>query len=669
MNEKQAKDRIGILRQLLEKYRYEYHVIDYPTVSDYLYDSLLSELSSLETKFPKLDHPMSPTHRVGGSLQKGFKKVVHEIKQWSYDNVFDFEGLVAWEKRLINILEKGKIKSIPTYVCELKIDGLKVVLTYEQGVLVNAATRGDGMTGEDITENIKTVRSIPTFLSNPLNITVIGEAWIGQKELAKINRQRVGDGEPEYANTRNLAAGTLRQLDSRTVSNRNIQMFVYDIDGPDAPDEQIKELTLLKELGFKVNAHSKYCKNLKEIQNFYDGWSKKRNNEDYGVDGVVIKVNERVLCDVLGYTAKSPRYGIAYKFPSEEVSTVLKGISVQVGRTGAITPVAELDPVLVYGSVVSRATLHNKDEIKRLDLRIGDTVVLRKAGDVIPEIVSVIKDLRPKSARVFNMPTACPACNTELKNIGSGKDISVALYCTKAECPAKEYKKFVYFVSKKAFDIDGLGEKIIEEFLSLGIISNMADIFKIRHEDIMHLEGFGEKSASNLMESIKKSKNINFDRFVYALGIPGVGDETAKDLSRTYQSIDEFLMADFESLNNIFGIGDKIATEIVRWNSTSKNKKLIKELQKHVVIKYNKTNVGIGHLKGLTFVLTGTLKNHSRDDIKSMIEQNGGKVLSSVSKSTSFLVAGDNPGSKLANAQRLGVDILNEEQFLKKIKT
>ena len=669
MNEKQAKDRIGILRQLLEKYRYEYHVIDYPTVSDYLYDSLLSELASLETKFPKLDHPMSPTHRVGGSLQKGFKKVVHEIKQWSYDNVFDFEGLVAWEKRLINILEKEKIKSIPTYVCELKIDGLKVVLTYEQGVLVNAATRGDGITGEDITENIKTVRSIPKFLSKPLNITVIGEAWIGQKELAKINRQRVGDGEPEYANTRNLAAGTLRQLDSRTVSNRNIQMFVYDIDGPDAPDEQIKELALLKELGFKVNTHSKYCKNLKEIQNFYDGWSKKRNNEDYGVDGVVIKVNERVLCDVLGYTAKSPRYGIAYKFPSEEVSTVLKGISVQVGRTGTITPVAELDPVLVYGSVVSRATLHNKDEIKRLDLRIGDTVVLRKAGDVIPEIVSVIKDLRPKSARVFNMPTVCPACNTELKNIGSGKDISVALYCTNTECPAKEYKKFVYFVSKKAFDIDGLGEKIIEEFLSLGIISNIADIFKIRHEDIMHLEGFGEKSASNLMESIKKSKNINFDRFVYALGIPGVGDETAKDLSRTYQSIDEFLMADFESLNNIFGIGDKIATEIVRWNSTSKNKKLIKELQKHVVIKYNKTNVGIGHLKGLTFVLTGTLKNHSRDDIKSMIEQNGGKVLSSVSKSTSFLVAGDNPGSKLANAQRLGVDILNEEQFLKKIKT
>lgn len=672
MNKSEAKKRIQELRLLLEHHRYLYHTLDAPEISDEIYDSLLRELDGLEKKYPELDHAMSPTHRVGGKPLKEFKKVKHEVAQWSYDNVFSFAELIAWEKKLLNILEKENIKARPTYVAELKIDGLKIVLTYEEGVLVRAATRGDGEVGEDITENVKTIKSIPLFLPDSVSMTVIGEAWIDKSQLEKINKERADQGLPLYANTRNFAAGTLRQLDPNIVAKRNIHIFAYDIEGAKGKQifqSQWQELELLKKLGFEVNTDSRKCESLEEAQAFYVSWIESRHKKSYGIDGLVIKVNEQALCERLGYTAKAPRFGIAYKFPAEEVTTILRAITLQVGRTGAITPVAELDPVRVAGSLVKRATLHNREEIERLDVRVGDTVSLRKAGDVIPEIFDVIKSLRPKNAKKFNMPSLCPECNSTLKNETSvSGEESVALYCKNPDCPAKHRENIIHFVSRKALNIDGLGERILETFIDLGLIHTYADIFRLKKEDIEGLPGFGEKSAQNLIDAITDAKKQSFDRFLYALGIRHVGEETARLLASHIKEPEKVFQIREEEIENLYGIGGAVAKSFISWFKDARNKKMYEDVLSYLEIESFSVEKVDTSLSGKIFVLTGTLVKFSREKAGEEIRKRGGVVTNTVSSKTSFVIAGENPGSKLDEALKKDVPVLQEAQFLDLIK-
>lgn len=551
---KQIVQRVEELRKILEHHRVLYHVYDSPEISDTAYDSLLQELANLEKENPELDVPTSPTHRIGGEPLPAFKKVSHSVKQWSFDNVFNFEELKHWDERNKTLLQKSEVIENVSYLAELKIDGLKVVLTYKDGIFVQAATRGDGEIGEDITENIRTVKSIPLELPEAVSITVIGEAWMKKKDLLKINKEREQEGLPVYANTRNLAAGTLRQLDPKVVAKRNIQIFAYDLEGEDVPETQEKELKLLSKYGFLVNPDRKVCKDLHEVEEFYKIWIPKKNNQDYGIDGVVIKINERSVWQTLGYTAKSPRGGIAYKFPAEEVTTVLENIIFQVGRTGAITPVAILRSVLLAGSTVARATLHNEEEIKRLDVRIGDTVFLRKAGDVIPEIFDTVKSLRPKNAKPFTMISSCPECKSTLVKEEVLGATSVAWYCKNNECPAKHLENLTHFVSKKAMNIDGLGEKIIETLHTLGLITDQVSFYHLQKKDIEVLEGFGEKSADNLIESIDASRKVPLHRFLYSLGIRHVGEQTAKDIAKHFHTFEEFRKASYEALSEVEGM-------------------------------------------------------------------------------------------------------------------
>lgn len=667
MNSEQAKKRIQQLRLLLEHHRHLYHTKDAPEISDQVYDSLMQELATLEVQFPMFDSPMSPTHRVGGNVLSQFKKVTHEVRQWSFDNVFDFTELSGWEERNLKILQKAGITKKPSYVAELKIDGLKIVLTYVDGVFVRGATRGDGTVGEDITENIKTIKTIPLFLSEPISCTVIGEAWMGHSDLEVINKERQAAGEPVYANTRNFAAGTLRQLDPKIVAERNIQIFAYDIEKYTgvAPKTQYEELQFLESLGFQVNPHAKYCATLNDVQKYYDLWGPKKEKQDYGIDGVVVKINEPNLCEELGFTAKAPRFGIAYKFKAEEVTTELLNVTWQVGRTGAITPVAELKPVRVAGSLVKRATLHNVDEITRLGVYIGDTVSLRKAGDVIPEIFDVFVSLRPKTASKIVVPKKCPACRTVLvKEVDALGELSVALYCKNTECPAKKRENLIHFVSKKGLNIEGMGEKIVEEFVDLGLIHTRADIFRLHKDDIEGLEGFGEKSAEKLISSIMKARKVSFSRFLFALGIRHVGEETARDIANHFGTMTKLEKATEEEINSIPRIGVQIAQSLRTWFSDITNTKELTDLLQYIQIE-KESKPTSATFSGKTFVITGTLSSMSRDEAKAAVLDRGGKVSSSVSSKTNYVVAGDEPGSKYTDAQKLGVSILDEKAFLK----
>ena len=672
MNKQEAKIRIDELRNLLEKHRVLYHVHDAPTISDEVYDSLMAELARLEKEYPEFISVTSPTHRIGGEPLDHFVKVKHEIKQWSFDNVFSFQELTDWEDRNLTILKKAGITKKPSYVAEMKIDGLKVILTYKDSAFVCGATRGDGEVGEDITENIKTVKVIPLTLADlpaqagKNSITVIGEAWMKKKDLEKINKDRARQGLALYANTRNLTAGTLRQLDPKVVAGRNIQIYAYDIEQSDLSSQE-EELNFLEKNNFLVNKDRKVCHNLKEVQEFYESWINKRKTQDYGIDGLVVKINERDIWDALGYTAKSPRGGIAYKFPAEEVATKLLSITMQVGRTGVVTPVAELEPVLLAGSVVSRATLHNADEIKRLDIRIGDTVQLRKAGDVIPEIFGVFKELRAKNAKEFIMPTHCPECNSvlEKENVGLStklevnKNSSVGVYCKNKNCPAKHLEGLIHFVSKKGMNIEELGQKTVEIFHDIGIISDMASIFNLKKTDIEGLEGFGEKSADNIIASIEKSRTVPLHKFLFALGIRHLGEQTAKDIANNFRDFNKIQNANYESLIAVEGVGEKVSVSIVDYFEDEHNKILLEKLVKEIKIISEKK--GEGKLNGLTFVITGTLATLSRDEAKEIIEKNGGHVSGSVSAKTNYLLCGENAGSKLAEANKFGVKVVNEE--------
>ncbi|KND52124.1 MAG: DNA ligase, NAD-dependent, partial [Parcubacteria bacterium C7867-003] len=599
-----------------------------------------------------------------GEPLKEFVKVEHQTSQWSFDDAFSFEGLQKWQEKTQNFIKKSSLeKEKVEYCCELKIDGLKIILTYEKGKLVRGATRGDGKVGEDVTNNVKTIKSVPLELNKKVDIVVVGEAWMGKKDLEKLNKTRVKNGEDPFANTRNVAAGSIRQLDPKITSSRKLELFTYDIDyiNEKIPETQSGELELLEELGFKINKNFKVFDTLGGIQKYYKNWEEKKDSLDYGLDGIVIKINSRKIQNALGYTAKSPRWGVAYKFKAEQVTTVVEDIVLQVGRTGVLTPVAHLRPVLVAGSTVSRATLHNEDEIRRLDVRIGDTVILQKAGDVIPDIVSVVKELRGRNVKEFVWPTKVDVCGGD----GSIERIpgQAAWRCVDRNSLDQIKRKFHHFVSKKSFDIEDCGPKIIDLLLEQNLISEYADIFTLKRGDLLTLPRFAEKSVDNLLSSIEKSRSVTLPRLLVGLSIPQVGEETAIDLSKHFKTIDKLRNAEFQELEVLSGVGPIIARSVVDFFKSKENKKILDNLLSQVKIKKDKEKSS-NIFSGKSFVVTGTLSSLSRDEVKSLIRQNGGEVRESVSKDTSFLVCGENPGSKYDKAKDLGVKVLNEKEFL-----
>ncbi len=665
---KNARERLDKLKVEIERHGRLYHTMDSPEISDEAYDSLVRELEELLEKYPELKTTDSPHLRVGGEPLKEFVKVKHAAQQWSFDDVFDFEGLRKWDEKVRNFIKKATdIQGEATieYCCELKIDGLKVVLTYENGVLVRGATRGDGEIGEDVTSNVRTIQSIPLKLKKDVSITSVGEIWIGKKDLERINKLREKSGEPLYANTRNLAAGSIRQLDPKMAASRALNAFVYDIDvlETELPKTQSDELSLLKQLGFEINQNFAVFENLAGIEKFYQTWIKKGPSLDYGLDGIVIKLNSRKIQEALGYTGKSPRWGVAYKFPAEQVTTIVEDIVLQIGRTGVLTPVAHLRPVLVAGSTVSRATLHNEDEIKRLDVRIGDTVILQKAGDVIPDIVSVVKELRPSKSKPYIFPDNVPECGGD----GSIERIpgQAAWRCVNPYSLDQIKRKFYHFVSKKAFDITDMGPKVADVLLENNLISEYADIFTLKKGDLLSLPRFAEKSVDNLLLSIHKAKNTTLPRLIIGLSIPQVGEETAYDLAEHFGSIAKLRESGFAELEVLSGVGPIIAKSITDFFSSKENKKIVDHLLSEITVeKVKKVSKKSGSFSGKTFVLTGTLKAMSRDEAKAKIREGMGTASESVSKETDYVVAGENPGSKYEKARELGVTVLSEKEFL-----
>lgn len=648
---KETKERVKKLRETIDYHRYLYHVEDREEISPTALDSLKNELKKLEEEFPDLITPDSPTQRVAGKPLEGFLKVTHKITQWSFNDAFTEEDIRDFDKRVKKILECD-----PTYTVELKIDGLKIVLEYEKGLLVTAATRGDGKVGENVTENIRTIESIPLRLRKNVDVIAEGEIWMGKKNFKDLNKGR----EQKFANPRNVAAGSIRQLDSRVTASRKLDSFIYDIVrySKEIPNTQFKELELLKDLGFKVNKHFTHINDINEVIAFWKKWIKKAPKEDYLIDGVVVKVNEAEYQERLGYTGKAPRFAIALKFPAEQVTTVVEDIVLQIGRTGALTPVAHLKPVSVAGSVVSRATLHNEDEIKRLDVRIGDTVVLQKAGDIIPDIVSVLTEMRTGKEKKYVFPKTLVACGGLIERIpGQAKH-----RCVNRNSFAQQKRKFHHFVSKKAYDIGGLGPKVVDLLMEKELFATYDDIFTLEYGDIVDLPGFADKSSNNLIKSINDARTVELPRFLIGLSIDQVGEETAYDLAEYFESLGNIVEASASELEEISGVGEVVAESIYSWFRESENAKLLDNLLNQVKV----TEVTSSKkLKGKTFVLTGTLDSLSRDEAKQCIRRAGGEVSSSVSKKTDFVVVGHSPGSKVTSAEKLGVEVLSERDFLK----
>lgn len=666
-----AKKRIAKLIEQIDDLRYRYHVLNDPEVSDQIYDSLEQELVSLENQFPDLKQPDSPLQRIGGKPLDKFTKVTHEVQQWSFNDVFSEEEIKDWEDRVLKILEKDLGKKIKLeYVCELKIDGLHIVFTYEKGLLKLAATRGDGKIGENVTQNIKTIQSVPLKLKKEVDVVVEGEVWLSENQLEQINKQRRAAGQPEFANPRNAAAGTIRQLDPKVVAGRKLDCFVYDWSGgkEKLPASQLEELKQLAELGFKVNQEYKLCSNLEEVIDFWKNWQVKKEKQEYWIDGVVVKINSREYQNRLGYIGKAPRWAIAFKFPAQEVTTVIEDIQVQVGRLGTLTPVANLRPVKLAGTTVKRATLHNEDQIRRLGVKVGDTVVIRKAGDIIPEVVSVLQKLRTGRERHFKMPDKCPVCNSRVEKrlvSENGGANSVAFFCTNPKCFAKKQRGIIHFVSKKAFNIEGLGNKIVIQLMEEGLLKTPADIFRLEKDDLIPLERFAEKSADNLINAIDQAKKINLSRFIYALGIAHVGEETAIDLADYFGSLEKICKASETELAQIADVGPVVAKSIFDWFQDFDNKKIISDLKTAGVrIENQVLKIKSGLLNGKKIVVTGTLESLSREEAKEKIRQFGGDWVSSVSKATDYVVVGENPGSKVSKARELGIKILSEKDFL-----
>ena len=657
------QDRMNELIDIINEADYNYHTLDNPTITDQEYDKYLRELIEIEEAHPEWIREDSPTRHAGGKIIEGFEKVQHKIPMMSLSDVFS-------EAELINFDEKIKKEGInPEYMCELKIDGLSVSLLYEKGRLVRAATRGDGTTGEDITHNVKTIKVIPLKLKEPVDIEVRGEIFMNKKTLEELNEKRKAKGEPLLQNCRNAAAGSIRQLDSKIAAQRKLDNFIYHL--PDPEDYGLtthaEAIEYMRKLGFKINPNNRLVKNINEVIEFINEKGELRPSLPYDIDGVVVKVNDLRQQQKLGYTAKYPKWATAYKFPAEEVLTKLNDIIFTVGRTGQITPNAVLDPVIVAGSTISRATLHNEDYVLEKDLKIGDIVSIRKAGDVIPEVVERKLERRTGKEKDFVMITNCPMCDTPLVK----KEGQVDYYCPNNKCPARHIEGLIHFASRDAMNIDGLGDRIMEDFYNFHFIGNIADIYSLKdHEkDLIRLEGFGDKSVSKLLEAIEKSKENSLERLIFALGIPHVGAKTAKILAQNFETMDNLINASEEELTNIDDIGGIIAKSIINYFQDNHNMSIVEELKDlGLNMKYlGKAIEKDDNFYGKTFVLTGSLELFTRDEAKEQIESLGGKTVDSVSKKTSVVIVGANPGSKYTKAQSLNIPIWTEEEFKDKL--
>lgn len=668
MNKSEIKLRIEKLKKEIDHHRHLYHVLDRIEISDAALDSLKHELEGLERQYPEFVTADSPTQRIGGKPLDKFRKITHTVPQWSFNDAFNEEEIRDFDRRVKRFLADSREpdNTSTDYMAELKIDGLHIVLTYRKGLLMTGATRGDGKIGENVTQNIRTIDSIPLKLSEEVDLVVEGEIFMKKSVFEELNKKRKEKGEQLLANPRNAAAGAIRQLDPRIVKERRLDCFVYDLSWAGnfpLPETQKEELEKLQQLGFKVNKNRKHCKNIEEAIEVWKYWMKNKEKEDYWIDGIVLKLNRNDWQRRTGYTGKAPRWGIAFKFPAEQATTVVEDIVVQVGRTGALTPVAHLKPVIVMGSKISRATLHNKDEICRLGLKIGDTVIIQKAGDVIPEVVKVLPNLRTGKEKDFKMPKKCPICRSAVRRLEG----EVAAYCTNKKCYAQDLRRLIHFASRKAFDIRGMGRKIVQRFVDEKLIVSAADIFELTKDDISVLARFGEKSADNLIKAIEKSKTVVLSRFIYALGIHHAGEEMSYDLSLYFKNLKNIKKASVEDLIKSRDVGPVVAESLYKFFRDSGNTKLLNDLEK-VGVKIIPDKAPEGKLAGKSFVVTGTLEAISREEAHDRIRALGGNVSSAVSAKTSYVAAGENPGSKYEKAKKLGVKILNEKEFLEMIK-
>lgn len=654
------QERYNELIKIINEADYNYHTLDNPTITDQEYDKYLRELYRIEEEHPEIKRDDSPSNRAGGQVLDEFKKVTHTIPMMSLSNVFNESEIVTFDSRI------RKEGFNPRYVCELKIDGLSVSLHYEKGKLVTAATRGDGVTGEDITANAKTIKTIPLKLNKEIDIEVRGEIYMSKKVLDKLNKERAKEGKPLFQNARNAAAGSVRQLDSKIAAKRNLECFIYHLPNPldYGITTHYEALQFMKDLGLRTNPNNRLVNNVNEVLSFIDDYTKERSNLAYDIDGIVIKDNSILEQQALGFTAKYPKWATAYKFPATEVLTKLTDIIFTVGRTGQITPNAVLEPVIVQGSTIRRATLHNEDYVKEKDLKIGDIVSIRKAGDVIPEVVKPIKERRTGEEKDFEMIKFCPICNSPLMK----KDGQVDYYCFNPNCDRRNIEGIIHFVSRKAMNIDGLGEKIVEDFYNMHFINNIVDIYHLNkhREDLIELEGYGDKSVDNLLKAIEDSKTNSLERLIFGLGITHVGEKTAKILATRYKTLDNLMSASLEELTNVNDIGEIIAKSIINYFSIEYNQNLIQELKD---LGLNTKYLGAEIIEDTnflnkTFVITGTLSNMSRDEAKDKVELLGGKTSSSVSKKTDVVIVGDNPGSKFDKAKELNIEIWNEAKFL-----
>ena len=656
------KERYDELIKLIEKANYDYYTLDNPTVTDREYDNWMSELLDIEERYPEIKRKDSPSEKIGGEVISEFKKVEHKIGMFSISDVFNESEIVAFDERI------RKEVPNPSYVCELKIDGLAVSLQYEKGILKRAATRGNGLVGEDITHNVKTIGTIPLRLNKPVDIEVRGEIYMPLKAFNELNEKRLINGEPIFQNPRNAAAGSIRQLDSSVAKSRKLDAFLYHVPETDKKTHY-EALMELKELGFIVNPNIRLVKNIDEILDYINEWTARRGELPYDIDGIVIKVNDIHMQRELGFTAKYPRWVIAYKFPAEDVKTRLTDIVCTVGRTGQITPNAVFDPVKVMGSTIRRATLHNGDYINSKNLKIGDNIFVHKAGDVIPEVVGPCLEDRTGNEREFVMPDKCPICGASLVLTESGIDLK----CPNDLCPARNIESLIHFCDRKAMNIEGLGERIIEDFYNMKFITSIIDIYNIkdRKEELIELEGFGDKSVNKLLDNIEKSKQNSLEKLLFAIGISGIGEKNAKILAKKFMNIDNLMNASLEDLTNISDVGPILANSIYNFFRNEDNIKLINDL-KNIGMNMNYLGAQIKENEELLnkrIVVTGTLKKYTRDEIQNLIELNGGLWSTSVTKKTYAVIVGENPGSKYDKAKELNIPIWTEEDFDKVINS
>ena len=666
MEKKQAKERIEELRKKTEYYANKYYDEDKPEISDFEYDMLMVELRNLEKEFPEFKSKESLTQKVGGHVKEGFQKVTHEVPLQSLQDVFSIEEVEEFDTRMKQKAKENKIEKV-TYVVETKIDGLSAALEYKNGKFVRGATRGNGLVGEDITENLKTIKTIPMELKDKINLTVRGEVFIGKKDFEKMNQEREENEEELFANARNAAAGSLRQLDSSITASRPLDIYIFNVQKIEGKEfnSHFEELEYLDKLGFNVNPVRIPCHNMQEVKKAIEKIGEDRENLSFGIDGAVVKIDNLKFREILGTTAKTPRWAIAYKYPPEKKETILKDIICQVGRTGVITPMAVLEPVKVAGSTISKTTLHNEDFIKEKDLKIGDTVVIQKAGDVIPEIVEVKKEKRTGNEKEFEMPKQCPVCGAKTVR----EEGEAAIRCTGIECPAKLFRNLVHFVSREAMNIDGLGENIIQQLLDKKLIENIADIYTLTFEEIASLKKNGKKFAQNLIDSINKSKENDLYHLLTALGIRHVGVKASKLLAKKYKTMDNLMQASLEELSEIKDIGEIMAKSIEEFFRQEQTQDLIQKLKvAGVNMNYLEEAGEDNRFEGKTFVLTGSLEKYTRGEASNIIEKLGGKTSGTVSKKTDYVLAGEDAGSKLTKAQNLGVTIISETEFEEMIK-